>query len=224
MRVAAYVDGFNLYYGLFRGQGHVSAAYKWLDIIRLTELTAIRRGIQNPNVVAVRYCTSQSLPTRTDPNQPARQAQLWSALRSDSRVSLIQGLHVERSSTVCAYGQDGKPQDKPFKASRREEKGSDVNVAAYLLRDAAKNEFDIAMVFSDDSDLENAIKLATVDFGKEVWVVSPAFRRTKPTLVLQRASSRYFRVDVSLLSQCVLPDPIIDSQGTVVARKPKEWV
>ncbi|BAK36837.1 hypothetical protein MLP_38230 [Microlunatus phosphovorus NM-1] len=61
--------------------------------------------------------------------------------------------------------QDGAKQDVPgarFMASvaRREEKGSDVNVASHLLIDLLTDAVDPAAVISDDSDLAYPIAFA----------------------------------------------------------------
>ena len=54
-RVAAYIDGFNLYYGL-RSKGW--RRYYWLDLHRLVE-RLLRPGQQ---LVAVRYFTTRVVP------------------------------------------------------------------------------------------------------------------------------------------------------------------
>lgn len=61
--------------------------------------------------------------------------------------------------------QDGAEQDVPdarFMASvaRREEKGSDVNVASHLLIDVLTERVDAAVVISNDSDLAYPVAYA----------------------------------------------------------------
>jgi len=45
------------------------------------------------------------------------------------------------------------------------EKGSDVNLATYLLMDGFKREYEMAVVISNDSDLVEPIKLVTSERG-----------------------------------------------------------
>src|SRR5215831_3668847 len=64
-----------------------------------------------------------------------------------------------------------KPQAKPVgyvwpqrlphlvKVEKAEEKGSDVNLATHLVRDAFLNEFDVAVVITNDTDLIEPIKV-----------------------------------------------------------------
>lgn len=58
---------------------------------------------------------------------------------------------------------------------RTEEKGSDVNLATYLLFDSFKEPsvFDQAIVISNDSDLVEPIRLVQNECGKRVMVLNP---------------------------------------------------
>jgi hypothetical protein len=47
-----------------------------------------------------------------------------------------------------------------------EEKGSDVNLASYLLVDGFAGEYDIAIVVSNDSDLAEPIRLVRSILGR----------------------------------------------------------
>ena len=49
---------------------------------------------------------------------------------------------------------------------RTEEKGSDVNLATYLLLDAFDNDYDTAIVVSNDSDFIHPIEVVRRRFGK----------------------------------------------------------
>ena len=68
MPTNVYVDGFNLYNGMFK-QGRVSAAYKWLDV----EALALQVWPHLAPVNRVRYFTALVKPTAADPNMVNRQ-------------------------------------------------------------------------------------------------------------------------------------------------------
>jgi len=53
-----------------------------------------------------------------------------------------------------------------------EEKGSDVNLASYLLLDAFENDYEAAIIVSNDSDLAEPISLVRKKLRKKV-LVSP---------------------------------------------------
>lgn len=222
-RIAVYVDGFNLYYGLFHFPGARPTSEKWLNIVELANRTCAQRGSAG-SVDMVRYCTSEVLPSQDDPDQPIRQRQYLNALDSLPQVEIVLGLFKERSRAAKLFGPKGSIQKPTIHVSQREEKGSDVNLATYMVRDAALNLFDLALVISNDSDLKSAVHIARNDFGKEVWVATPHFRNRKANIELQRVSDRYFWLDVSLLTQSQFPPEVRDPGGIVVARRPKEWI
>jgi hypothetical protein len=49
-----------------------------------------------------------------------------------------------------------------------EEKGSDVNLASYLLIDGFRARYDIAVVISNDSDLKTPVEFVRGDLGAPV--------------------------------------------------------
>jgi hypothetical protein len=55
-----------------------------------------------------------------------------------------------------------------------EEKGSDVNLATYLMLDAALGRYDSALVVTNDSDLAEPIRLVQTEFGRSVTIVHPS--------------------------------------------------
>ena len=67
------------------------------------------------------------------------------------------------------------PQSGPttVEVIKTEEKGSDVNLATYLLLDAAVGDCETAVVMTNDSDLVEPIRLAQSHFGVPVGVVNP---------------------------------------------------
>ena len=54
-----------------------------------------------------------------------------------------------------------------------EKKRSDVNLACHLLLDAFHNNFDVAAVLSNDSELVEPIRIVTQVLGKPVGLLSP---------------------------------------------------
>jgi len=64
-----------------------------------------------------------------------------------------------------------------------EEKGSDVNLASHLLNDAWKGLFEVAAVFSNDTDLVTPIRMVTTERRKVVNIVCPGRWQAAPKLV-----------------------------------------
>ena len=63
-----------------------------------------------------------------------------------------------------------------------EEKGSDVNLAAYLLNDAWEGRFDAVAVISNDTDLVTPTRMVTAERGKPVFIVCPGRWQVAPKL------------------------------------------
>ena len=63
-----------------------------------------------------------------------------------------------------------------------EEKGSDVNLAAHLLNDAWGDQFEVAAVISNDTDLVTPIRMVTRERSKTVYIVCPGRWRAAPKL------------------------------------------
>ncbi len=98
-----------------------------------------------------------------------------------------------------------------------EEKGSDVNLAAHLLNDAWKGEFEAAAVFSNDTDLVEPIRMVAVDRAKPVFVVCPG--RWAMAQALQSVATYRRHIRRPMLGASQFPDPV---PGTTI-RKPSGW-
>lgn len=101
----------------------------------------------------------------------------------------------------------------------REEKGSDVNLATALLRDAFLGDFEQAVVVSNDSDLAGAVRVVRVDAGPPVLVVSPYATATK---AMRRAATAWTVLDQTLLARHQLPPALTLPDGTTLL-KPLRW-
>lgn len=228
-RVTLFVDGFNYYYGLSRGRPvRCHPRTKWANPVLLGQAICRQIGIDG-TVGRVHYCSAPSLPGPNDPGQATRQHHYFQALSGVPGVTVTLGRHFEKPKSVRAIDAvTGQAIGPAFKAMVREEKGSDVNLAAFLVRDAARDQFDVAIVLSNDSDLASAVNIAREDFGKEVVVVSPQINhrdrhgRRRVSYDLARAASRSLILDHNLLSGCRLPDPSPDADGNLIAC-PSEW-
>lgn len=185
MRIGVYVDGFNLYYGARGLCGRSTAGWRWLDLRALAERLLGGPGAGwGPGVVErLVYCTAR-VSGVDNPSGQRDQDTYLRALRLHGAVDeLAMGNYVARVATAplatpdrrgrprltrAAWPlqvRDGAGSDVPaatFMASvaRREEKGSDVNVASHLLIDVLTDRVDAVIVVSNDSDLEFPVRHA----------------------------------------------------------------
>ena len=211
MRTNVYFDGFNFYFGAIRG-----TPYKWLNLLDLS------RGLLRPDneIGRIRYFTARISARRDDPGGPERQATYLRALETLPDLTIHLGQFFTNEKTMPRADGHGF-----VRVLKREEKGSDVNLAAYLLVDAAADEYDTALVVSNDSDLLTPIRLAQERFGKTIGVACPVFNDRHPNQQLVQQAD--FNVNITrkrrrLLAASLFPDPVVDATGREIS-KPKSW-
>ena len=212
-KIIAYVDGFNTYYGLFKGKNDrpplFPPKFKWLNWVAV-----IQKLFPDDELIRVRYFTARVLPTRSDPRQPERQNLYFDALGSIATVRITLGNFKLRRDELPLW--EG---GEIVSVARMEEKGSDVNLASFLLLDAFKGQFEKAVIVSNDSDLEMPVKLAKEQLAKEVQIVNP----TSDKDVLKTSVSKpNLRLSESVLAACQFSSPLTLKTGRVL-RKPDSW-
>lgn len=216
-RTNVYVDGFNLYYGSLKGTSH-----KWLDLVTLAGLLLPKEEIHR-----VRYFSARVSGT-IDPGAPMRQELYLRALRTLPNLSVHLGTFLSNdkamplapppsSGAVQGISYFRSPGKKWAWVTKTEEKGSDVNLATYLLLDAFDNDFELALVISNDSDLAEPIKLVRQRFGT-VGVVCP---HRIPSRELKAAASWQTILYPSYLKRSQLPNDLLDRHGSF--SKPVDW-
>jgi uncharacterized LabA/DUF88 family protein len=101
---------------------------------------------------------------------------------------------------------------------KSEEKGSDVNLASYLLRDAYRGVCRCAVIVSNDSDLLTPIRLAKSECGLTIGLVPP---RAKGSTELKALAD--FKIDprVHVLANSQFPDAVATPKGPIF--KPAAW-
>lgn len=184
MKVGVYVDGYNLYYGGRGICGRGTAGWRWLDVRALGHsVIQSHSGWTGPFDLRVVFCTARIKGQGNMSSQQDQDTYLRALDKHGAADVLEFGTYVERVATnpLATHGPKGRPilttadwpvmvkdsagGDVPnatFMASvaRREEKGSDVNVAAHLLVDVMEGAVEAAVVISNDSDLKLPVQIA----------------------------------------------------------------
>lgn len=209
MKTNFYIDGFNLYYGAVK-----DTPYKWLDIGAFCRL-----GFKKHSIHRIRYFTANvgRLKGHEDPKKAQRQQAYIRALETIPELSVHYGHFLQNTVRMpLAYPPEEGP--KTVVVIKTEEKGSDVNLASYLLLDAFDSDFDVAVVVSNDSDLAEPIRIVHERFDRPVIVFCPHQQTSRS---LQAVASYCKPIRKGLLAACQFPDMIEDDLGTI--RKPEEW-
>lgn len=201
-RVAVYVDGFNLYFGLRAKYGR---RYLWLD------LQALALALLAPGQVLeqVTYFTAR---VRNDPGGEQRQSDYLDALAAHAPlVTVVDGRFQEKVRRCRACGAGW---------TVREEKETDVNIAVALVADAALDRYDTALLVSADSDLCPAVRaVKQLDQGRRVVAAFPPRRRSAE---LARAVDGYVVIGDDKVRRSQLPSTVVTAAGIVLER-PKHW-
>jgi uncharacterized LabA/DUF88 family protein len=226
MKTRVYIDGFNLYYGLLKG-----TPFKWLDLERFCDQLLPKNTVEK-----IYYFTAKVDARPYDPDQPTRQTAYLRALSSLPRVethfgsfmsSVISQPLVDTDPATGRYLRAaGKPVMKLTAAGdfervwvlKSEEKGSDVNLAAHLMRDAYRGACACAVIISNDSDLLTPIQMAKVDCGLKIGLIPP---RPKGSVELKTLAD--FKIDprVHILAASQFPNVVATITGD--AHKPAAW-
>lgn len=207
IRTNIYVDGFNLYYRALRGTPH-----RWLDLGRLADLLLPRHTTGR-----IRYFTALVTSRPGDPTQGQRQQAYLRALQTVPNLTIHYG-HFLPKTKRRPLARRPRTGPRVVEILDTEEKGSDVNLASYLLLDGFEDEYELAVVISNDSDLQLPISIAHTRLGKQVGVFDPSRRRS---FELYDAASWYRRLRRGPLSASLFPDTLSDERGPIT--KPDGW-
>ena len=126
----------------------------------------------------IRYFTARVQARPGDPQKPQRQDMFIRALQTISNLTVHYGHFLTHTLRMpLASPPPGGP--NTVEVIKTEEKGSDVNLATYLLVDGFDKDYELAIVISDDSDLIEPIKVVKDKLGLQVGVLNPQPRTTR---------------------------------------------
>jgi hypothetical protein len=204
LKTNVYIDGFNLYYGCIKG-----TPYHWLNPAEMCRLL-----LPNDTINKIKYFTAIVSPRPNDPDQPQRQKTFLRALETIPNLEIIYGTflshEVRMPSSPAGTGY--------VKVIKTEEKGSDVNLATHLVVDGFKNDFELAVVVSNDSDLLTPIQVVTQELGKPVGLLNP---HKNPSVSLLPHVLFTKKIRRGVLGQSQFPPVMRDKQGEFY--KPASW-
>ena len=208
MRTSVYIDGFNLYYGAVK-----DTPYKWLDVHRMCSMM-----LPNHQIVKIKYFTAHVSARNDDPDKPTRQQIYLRALRTLPNLEVILGRFLSHD-IMMPLANPVPGGARLTKVTRTEEKGSDVNIAAHLINDGYKKEYDIAVIVTNDSDLTEPVRIVRHELGLPVGILNPHKNQTSKVLAKHASFIKQIRTGVLSASQFLLV--LTDARGEF--RKPSSW-
>ncbi len=200
-RVVAYIDGFNLYFGL-KDEGWKK--YYWLNVQKLC-LNLLKF---NQQLIKTKYFTAR---ISKPPDKQKRQSIYIEALATLKDLEIFCGKYQQNKWTCRACS---STIDIP------NEKMTDVNIAVELLTDAFQDKFDVALIISADSDLVAPIVKTKELFPSKRIVL--AFPPKRQSFTLTKSADAYFQIGRKKIADSLFDQKIIKSDGFVL-ECPTSW-
>ena len=204
-RVAVYIDGFNLYYGCLKGK-----PYRWLDLFKLS-----REMMPSDSIESVNYYTARVSARPQNPSAPRDQETYLRALRTTPIVQITFGHFLTHPVMMTRSGV--MPISRVM-VDKTEEKGSDVNLASHLIRDAFQRKFEVAVLVTNDSDLAEPMRIVRHELGMPVGILNP---HDKHSVQLKQLATFCKRIRQPTLAASQFPNQLEDVNGKF--EKPAGW-
>lgn len=206
-RTFVYVDGFNLYYRALAQKPN-----KWLDLRALAT-----RILPRNEIVEIKYYTARVSGNR-DIDEPNRQNAYLRALKTVPGLSIHYGKFLPKIITRPLV--DPPPNGSRYvRVHSTEEKGSDVNLASHLIRDGFQHLYEVAVVVSKDTDLQEPIRIITEELKLPVGVLCPDGEIPKG---LRNVATFVRHIGNAALASSQFPNPVIGRGGRKIL-KPPHW-
>jgi uncharacterized LabA/DUF88 family protein len=203
--VNVYIDGFNLYYGALK-----RTPYKWLDLGSLAR-TLLPFDVNQE----IHYFTARVSSRAYYPTSAHDQGLYIRALKTIPNWHIKHGHFLTHS--VPMYLSNVAPAQKVW-VDKTEEKGSDVNLASHLLRDAYSKRFEVAVLVTNDSDLAEPVRIVAQEIGLPIGILNPHEFHSRE---LRQYATFTKRIRQGDLASCQFSRTITDRKGTFA--KPVGW-
>jgi uncharacterized LabA/DUF88 family protein len=191
-RAVAFVDGQNLYFGAREAFGYTYPNY---DVKALAQALCAQHGW---DLMEVHFYTG--VPDETDNKR-------WNRFWSHKLAAMgRQGVQVYSRPLRYRNRRVHLPDGSEFTFLAGEEKGVDVRLAIDVIRKAHRQEFDVALIFSQDQDLSEVAKeLRQIAREQRRWIkVVSAFPRS-PTSTNRRGIDQtdWIPIDRAMYDACL---------------------
>lgn len=217
MRTIVYIDALNLYYRALKRTAH-----KWLNIEALSKAALPATY----TIESVNYYTAR-VSGRVDPTAPQRQNTYLRALKT---LPLVTPYYGNFQTNQIWSGLVPPPDFRPASVTaaapvpivayvwKTEEKGSDVNLGAHLVRDGFLKKFDVAAILTNDTDLAEPIRIVAEELKLPIVLLTPVSQPAR-SLIAYASEVRHIG---PYLGPCQFPDPVVAAHGKLIT-KPPGW-
>lgn len=217
----AYVDGFNLYHLALQ-----DTAYRWSNPKLLLE-----NVLGHPNSIDVLKLYTARVSAKIDAEAPRKQQIYLNALATIPEIEITYGsfqVNDKWRRIAEDMAKVFKPQAHLVRVMNPEEKGSDVNLGAHLIRDGFTGAFEQAIVCTNDTDLCEPIRIVAEELGKLVILVTPNNKIKRPVPTAKKLTTavggahNVFHMRSTHLRNAMLPPNMVSNGGKPI-QMPPSW-
>jgi uncharacterized LabA/DUF88 family protein len=199
-RVIAYIDGYNLYYGLREKRWK---RFYWLNLQKLAG-QFLKPG---QTLVETKYFTTI---VKYPDDKRLRQQEFLEALQTLPNFFFFYGHFLADPVTCRQCGHT---------YTTHHEKMTDVNISVELMKDAFQDRFDLALLISADSDLVSPIRTVRQLFARKK--VISIFPPGRSSLALKKVATDVLHIGHAELSKSLFPDQVV--KGSEILKRPAKW-
>lgn len=161
-KIIVYIDGFNLYFQIKK-----NPELKWLNLVELSKIISPNKYKGNQKIIKVKYFTAKTN-DRYKTGTVKKQDKYLEALKTLPEIEIFFGEFRNKKVKISVT------KEVKILGIVPEEKGTDVNIGVEMVKDAYEDNFDIAYLVSNDSDLCGAVEIVEKLENKKVVIFSPA--------------------------------------------------
>lgn len=216
-RAIVYIDGFNLYRRALSGHPEL----KWLDLVQLSH-----NLLPEYELVKVRYFSSRLKPEPFAKFGTVNRQQIYfRAIRTLAPLlSIHWGKYQSRPKKMLKYPYEVDPLTNQYLrvgVRQIEEKGSDVNLASWMLLDAHKQVTDISFVLTNDSDQVGPLLMMRNELRHDFGIIFPTSSSKSSKELLNTNPLVKINLTPDVILQSQFPKLLADENGQIF--KPIEW-
>ena len=210
IRTKFFVDGFNLYHSVLSVQEQTGECFKWLNIESLCRSYMPSLGNQYSLVGITYFSAIQEYLSKEYPDKIIRHKMYIRCLKATG-VKVVLG-RFKAKSVYCH-------QCRQY-IQKHEEKETDVSIAVKILDAFIKDECDLAIIVTGDTDLTPVIQVARECYPKkEIIFLFPCNRENRE---MAKLAPKSFSIKSKSYRKHQFPDPFILPDKTKIF-KPGNW-
>lgn len=211
IKVTFIIDGFNLYHSVCDAAADTGSQTKWLNIWKLCKSYLPSQIGREASLVSIYYFSAFAKHReKVDPKVTERHKALLECFE-DTGIKIELG-RFKRKPVKCGICKR--------KFIKHEEKETDVSIAIKLFELFMKDECDIAILVTGDSDLAPAVKKAQKLFPTKKTIF--AFPYKRKLRELSKLAPGSFKIIKEQYLKFQFPDPYKLKNGTLI-NKPSSW-